>query len=80
MPGSGLERREDPDLGLAFWERANLKKIPVGQPVRTGVPRVLRGAPWKQQRGPSQSWEGPAPTLGFPPQLVQRGFLEAYRE
>ena len=41
MPGSELDRKEDPALGLAFLGRADLKTIRVGQPGRTGVLPVL---------------------------------------
>ena len=79
MPGSELDRKEDPALGLAFLGRAALKMIPVGQPGRTGELPVLEGLPRSSKRT-SQRWVGLAPTLGLPPQFVQRGFLEAYRE
>lgn len=59
MPGSGLERREDPDLGLAFWGESQPEEDPRGTASEN---RSAEGSP----RGSLEAAERIQPEVGGP--------------
>lgn len=70
-------RRSSSWVGI-FGENRS-KNYSSGAARRDSAAGPLRGSP-EAVKETSQRWVGLAPTLGLPPQFVQRGFLEAYRE